>query len=149
MEIKIIEQNKKDYLDLLLLADEQESMIDRYLDRGQVFALFDDDLKSICVVTQEKEDEYEIKNLATYEKYQRQGYGSSLIKYIFDYYKGRCKTMFVGTGNIRSIISFYENCTFKFSHIVRNFFIDNYDKPIYENGIQLIDMIYLKRVFED
>lgn len=149
MEIKIIEQNKKDYLDLLLLADEQESMIDRYLDRGQVFALFDDDLKSICVVTQEKEDEYEIKNLATYEKYQGQGYGSSLIKYIFDYYKGRCKTMFVGTGNDRSIISFYENCTFEFSHIVRNFFIDNYDKPIYEKGIQLIDMIYLKRVFED
>ena len=26
--------NKKQYLDLLLLADEQESMIDRYLERG-------------------------------------------------------------------------------------------------------------------
>lgn len=30
MEIKIIEDNKKDFLDLLLLADEQEDMIDRY-----------------------------------------------------------------------------------------------------------------------
>ncbi len=39
MEIKIIESNKKDFLDLLLLADEQESMIDKYLDRGKLFAL--------------------------------------------------------------------------------------------------------------
>ena len=30
MEIRIIESNKKDFLDLLLLADEQESMIDQY-----------------------------------------------------------------------------------------------------------------------
>ena len=27
--------NKKQYLDLILLADEQESMIDRYLERGE------------------------------------------------------------------------------------------------------------------
>jgi hypothetical protein len=54
MEIKIIENNKKDFLDLLLLADEQESAIDTYLDRGLLFALYDDDdLKSICVVTDE------------------------------------------------------------------------------------------------
>lgn len=29
MEIKEIKSNKKQYIDLLLLADEQESMIDR------------------------------------------------------------------------------------------------------------------------
>ena len=33
--------NKKRYLDLLLLADEQESMIDRYLERGDMFVLSD------------------------------------------------------------------------------------------------------------
>ena len=31
--IRAITQNKKQYLPLLLLADEQEDMIDRYLDR--------------------------------------------------------------------------------------------------------------------
>ena len=30
MKIREVKQNKKDYLALLLLADEQESMIDRY-----------------------------------------------------------------------------------------------------------------------
>ena len=38
--------NKKQYLDLLLLADEQESMIDRYLERGEMFVLTDAEHKS-------------------------------------------------------------------------------------------------------
>ncbi|QNU68745.1 GNAT family N-acetyltransferase [Ruminiclostridium herbifermentans] len=145
MEVKIIKDNKKRFLDLLLLADEQENMIDRYLERGEMFALYDGDLKSICVVTKESEGIYELKSLATYEKYQKQGYGSKLIKYIFEYYKDKCRTMYVGTGESPSIISFYEHCGFVLSHRVKNFFTDNYDHPIFENGIQLVDMIYLKK----
>ena len=37
MEVKSINANKKSFLDLLLIADEQEDMIDRYLERGEVF----------------------------------------------------------------------------------------------------------------
>jgi ribosomal protein S18 acetylase RimI-like enzyme len=147
MQVKIIENNKKDYLDLLLLADEQENMIDKYLYRGNVFALYEGDLKSVCVVTKENDGEYELKNLATYEKYQGRGYGSNLVKYIFEYYKSNCKTMFVGTGDNPLTILFYEHCGFKISHKVKNFFIDNYEKSIFENGIQLVDMIYLRKDF--
>ena len=37
-KLKIIEvtENKKQYLNLLLLADEQEDMIDRYIDKGRM-----------------------------------------------------------------------------------------------------------------
>ncbi len=147
MEIKIIENNKKDFLDLLLLADEQENMIDKYLHRGALFALYDEDLKSVCVVTKEDDGVFELKNLATYKKYQGRGYGSNLVNYIFNYYISECKTMLVGTGDNSRIISFYEYCGFKISHQVNNFFIDHYDKPIFENGVQLIDMIYLKKDF--
>ncbi|MCB2295757.1 GNAT family N-acetyltransferase [Clostridium algoriphilum] len=147
MEVKIIENNKKDFLDLLLLADEQENMIDKYLYKGEFFALYDGDLKSICVVTKENGGEYELKNLATYEKFQGRGYGSSLVKYIFEYYKGKCKTMIVGTGDSPLTIPFYEHCKFKVTHKVKKFFIDNYDKPIFENGVQLVDMIYLRKDF--
>ena len=166
MEVKIIRKDKKKYIDLLLLADEQESMIDKYLERGEMFALYDDDLKSICVVTKEADNVYEIKNIATYEKYQGKGYGKRLINYIFEYYKrsnsledvstrssrnkGKCITMLVGTGESDRIISFYESCGFEISHRVKNFFIDNYDHPMFENGEQLIDMIYLKKdILED
>jgi len=145
MKIVIITKNKKDFLDLLLLADEQENMIDKYLYRGELFALYDGDLKSICVVTKEKDSEYELKNLATYERYQGRGYGSSLVKYIFQYYKGKCTTMFVGTGDSPLTIPFYEHCEFKISYRVKNFFIDNYDHPMFEDGVQLIDMVYLSK----
>lgn len=50
MKIVKISENKKQFLDLLLLADEQENMIDMYLSNGDLFALYEDDLKSVCVV---------------------------------------------------------------------------------------------------
>lgn len=147
MKVEIILDNKKQFLDLLLLADEQEDMIDKYLDRGDMFALYDGDLKSLCVVTREDDGIYELKNIATYEKYQGQGYGRQLVKFIFEYYKGKCKTMLVGTGDSPLTIQFYKNCGFVMSHYVKNFFIDNYDHPIFECGKQLIDMVYLKKNF--
>lgn len=147
MKIDLITANKKQFIDLLLLADEQESMIDKYLERGEMFALYDEDLKSICVVTNEGHGIYEIKNIATYEKYQGQGYGKILIKYILRYYNDKGKTMLVGTGDSPLTIPFYEHCGFVKSHVIENFFIDNYDHPIFECGKQLIDMVYLKKEF--
>ena len=49
MEIRAVEADKKQYLDLLLLADEQEDMIDRYLERGTMYVLEDDGVKAECV----------------------------------------------------------------------------------------------------
>ncbi|GHU82077.1 hypothetical protein AGMMS50284_3330 [Clostridia bacterium] len=144
-QVKVIKENKKDFLDLLLLADEQENMIDKYLDRGTLFALYCGDLKSICVVTDEGDGNFEIKNFATHPKYQRQGYGKFLIDYVCNYYKDNSSAIYVGTGESKSTISFYENCGFEISHKVKNFFTDNYDEPMFEDGIQLVDMIYLKK----
>ena len=72
-------KNKKEFLELLLLADEQESMIDLYLERGEMYALYDGDLKAACVITDEGNGVYEIKNIATYPHYQQKGYGKSGI----------------------------------------------------------------------
>ena len=57
MEIKLVTSDKKEFLELLLLADEQESMIDRYLERGDMFVLYDNGLKALCVVTREGEED--------------------------------------------------------------------------------------------
>ena len=48
-------------------------MIDKYLERGDLFALYDDGLKSICVVTGESPDICELKNIATYEAWHGKG----------------------------------------------------------------------------
>jgi len=145
MEIRKVDENKKQFLDLLLLADEQESMIDKYLERGELFALYDGDLKSICVVTREDEDTCELKNIATYERFQGCGYGGKLLSHIFAQYKGRYKTMIVGTGDYPPILQFYERHGFSVSHRAENFFVDNYDHLIFEQGILLVDMVYLRR----
>lgn len=53
MKIMEIKENKKEFLSLLLLADEQESMIDRYIEKGIMYILDDDGVKCECVVTDE------------------------------------------------------------------------------------------------
>lgn len=144
-KIEKITENKKQFLDLLLLADEQENMIDKYLPNGDLFALYDKDLKSVCVVVPINSETCELKNIATYEKYQGKGYGRALICFISDFYKNSYKTMLVGTGETPTILSFYESCGFEMSHRVKNFFADNYDHPMYDGDIKLVDMIYLKK----
>ena len=62
MEIKEIKQNKKQYLPLLLLADKQEDMIDRYLEIGTMYVLEENGVKSLCVVTDEQNGILELKN---------------------------------------------------------------------------------------
>ncbi len=145
MEIKTIHENKKRFLDLLLLADESEAMIDKYLERGDLFALYDSGLKSVCVVTKENDDVCELKNIATYDKWHAHGYGGKLLEYIFSYYKGEYREMLVGTGDSPRILQFYRRNGFEISHRVKDFFTDNYDHPMFEDGVQLIDMVYLKR----
>lgn len=142
--IRKIAGNKKKYLNLLLLADEQEDMIDKYLEHGEMFVLDDHGVKAECVVTKESDGVYEIKNIAVLPDCQRKGYGKSLIDFVCSYYTD-CKTMFVGTGDVPSSLYFYKCCEFTESHRIKNFFTDNYDHPIFEDGQQLIDMVYLKR----
>ena len=70
MDIKKVETGKKQYLDLLLLADEQEDMIDRYLERGTMYVLEDDGVKAECVVTDEGNGVLELKNIAVKPDFQ-------------------------------------------------------------------------------
>ena len=82
MTIKQVMKGKKEYIDLLLLADEQEDMIDKYLERGEMFVLDDNGIKAECVITQEGDGIYELKNIAVLPDCQRKGYGKSLIEFL-------------------------------------------------------------------
>ena len=117
MDIIEVKEHKEQYLDLLLLAEEQESIIEKYLQRGILFALYDDfDLKTVAVITKENEDTYEIKNLATLKIYQGKGYGRAMIKHIIQYCQSQCKVLVVGTGDNEEILIFYEMLGFTYSH---------------------------------
>lgn len=137
---------KKAYLSLLLLADEQESMIDRYLMRGEMFAMRDGETAlAVIVVTDEGEGVLEIKNLAVSPDAHRRGHGRAMIDFVAGRYGGRYHTLLVGTGDSPLTVPFYEACGFVRSHVVKDFFTDNYDHPIVEDGVLLRDMVYLKK----
>lgn len=144
MQIREILDQKKAHLDLLLLADEQENMIDCYLERGSLFVLEDPGRKAVCVVTREGPESYELKNLAVEPSAQRMGYGRKMVEFIWKHYPD-CKTLMVGTGASPATLCFYQACGFVPSHRVKHFFRDHYDHPILEDGILLDDMIYLKQ----
>jgi len=95
-------------------------------------------------VTDEGNGCYEIQNLATYEQFQRKGYGRHLVNHVCDFYREKGNTMLVGTGDVSFYVSFYERCGFVFSHRLENYVLENYDKPIFEMGVQLKDKVYLK-----
>ena len=82
MKFYTVAEDKKRYLDLLLLGDEQEDMIDRYLERGTLHILEDDGVKAVCVVTEEGAGVLEIKNLAVDSAHHRKGYGRAMLDHI-------------------------------------------------------------------
>ena len=125
--------------------DEQEDMIDRYLERGSMYVLEDDGVKAECVVTDEGGGVLELKNIAVEPDFQGKGYGKALVDFLIRTYAGQYMLLQVGTGDSTSTIPFYESCGFRRHHLVKNFFTDHYDHPIYENGVQLVDMVYLQR----
>lgn len=145
MTIEKITENKKAYLDLLLLADEQENMIDRYLNEGEMFLLKDPDVVGECVVCALGNGVFEIKNIAIDPAVHGKGYGRALLHFVETHYKDRCKLLLVGTGDSPLTVPFYLKCGYREHHRVRNFFPDNYDHPIWEAGVQLMDMVYLAK----
>ena len=145
MKIREVNENKKQFISLLLLADEQESMVDHYLEKGTMYVLEDGNVKAECVVTDEGNEILEIKNIAVDPENQGKGYGKALIDFLASKYADEYSILQVGTGDSPLTVPFYEKCGFVRSHNIPNFFTDNYDHPIYEGGVQLIDMIYLQR----
>lgn len=144
--IKEIHTDKKRFLPLLLLGDEQEDMIDRYLPGSMMFVLYDGTVAiGECVIQDLGKGIVEIKNIAIMPEYQHRGYGRMMIDFVESRFRITHSVLQVGTGDSPLTIPFYEKCGFIRTHIIKNFFTDNYDHPIYEDGVRLIDMVYLQK----
>ena len=137
--------DKKQYINLLLEADPSEKMIEKYLKDGDLFVLrYKDDVACIAVVTKLDNDTVELKNIVTKEEFRGKGYAKKMIKYLADNYKQRYKKMLVGT--TENNIPFYVKQGFdKYEETIKNFFIDNYEKEIWDGDLQCIDMYYYSK----
>ena len=145
--IRVAAGSREPWMPLLLLGDEQEEMVRRYLDRGVLYVMEEaGESAAVCLVTEEGPGVYEIKNLAVAPGFRRQGRGRAMVEHACAACPGG--VMLVGTGETPSTLRFYRSCGFVPSHRVENFFTDHYDHPIVEEGVVLRDMVYLKRTLK-
>ncbi len=144
LHIMRIDTDKKRFLALLLIGDESEPMIDRYLDRGTLYVGFADESPiAVCVTSHGPDNMVEVKNLAVHPDFRRTGIGRLMLRHAEGLNPG--KTIILGTGETPSTLRFYKNCGYAYSHRIPGFFTDNYPRPIVEEGVTLCDMVYLSK----
>jgi aminoglycoside 6'-N-acetyltransferase I len=134
--------------DLLLLADETVELINRYAKAGQIYVLeVNGQLIAVYVLQVIDPERIEIKNIAVAVHYQGQGIGKFLLKDATDRAKAQgYGTILIGTANgaIKQLY-LYQKEGFEITAIKKNFFVDNYPAPVFENGILCKHMIMLEK----
>ncbi|MBR1540911.1 MAG: epoxyqueuosine reductase QueH [Clostridia bacterium] len=143
--IKKEKENKEQYMDLLLEADPEKEVIQKYLKDGELFVLiYKDKITCVAVVTRIDDNICELKNIATEEQYRGKGFGKKLIQYLFENYKNTYDKMIVGT--TENNIPFYIKQGFdRYEKTIKNFFVDHYNKEIWDGDLHCIDMYYYSK----
>lgn len=136
---------------LLLLADETKDAIDKYVFISDIYIILLDnsEVGVFCLYPVSKEI-IELKNIGLLSIYRQRGIGSKTLAFIKQVCKKEYKVLLVGTGDANTKqIDFYGKNDFLKHSIRKNFFIENYPDPIFDNGKQLVDMVVLKHNLED
>jgi GNAT superfamily N-acetyltransferase len=132
---------------VLLQAEESERAL-RWGLNNLVDAVYRADQDGVLVgaaTMQWRSDPCEIMELAVAPERHGQGIGRQIVGWLIDEARRRGKTaVLVGTAN-SSIdnIAFYQKTGFRMDHVRKDYFW-YYRKPIYENGIQIRDMLVFR-----
>lgn len=140
----IIEREKESIpYHLLLLADPSRKIIDQYLNESEIFLAESQNSTVGILVLRTIGPDAEIMNIAVDEPFQGKGIGSQLIQHAIQ--KSRddgIKRVLIGTADTsKDQLRLYQKLGFTQFDVKADFFIDNYDEPIFENGKQAKDMI--------
>ncbi len=130
---------------LLLEADPSENNVKRYLKESLCYlALESGAAVGVCVLGSINEGTLELYNIAVCPSLQRQGIGTALLHHVIE--EARSKgigRIELGTGTFGYQLAFYQRAGFRAEGVIKDFFVDNYNEPIFEMGIQLKDMLRL------
>lgn len=133
-------------LDILLIADPEEVAINAYRERCIGFAVYMQGalVGALLVEVDAEQRSAELFNIAIYDEFQGKGFGGVLLSETLALLSQKgINTVELGTGTFGHQLSFYQKHGFRVDSVVKNFFLDNYDEPIFEHGIQHKDMLRL------
>ncbi len=148
--IRMLDIHEEIPLVLLLLADPNEEKIYEYIRKGVCFVLEINTAEKTriigaSVIVELENGTFEITNIAIDAPFQGKGYGRLLINHILNYIKQKeAKNLIIATANSSLMqLGFYQRCGFRMDHIEKDYFLEHYPEPMYENGIQSCDRIVL------
>lgn len=138
-------------LSLLLEADPDVEKIKTYLSNSLCFAATQGaNLVGVCVFKKQSSLCIELMNIAVTPSHQALGIGSKLLSFaISELKQSDFLRIELGTGTFGHQLGFYQRLGFRVDSIIKNHFLDNYSKPIFENGIQHKDMLRLVLSLQD
>ncbi|GAJ98346.1 N-acetyltransferase [Geomicrobium sp. JCM 19055] len=143
VQVEVVDESLKA---LLLLADPNLSLVEKYVERGFIYGLRNQDQwVGEYVLLGTGPQTVEIMNVAVREDAQGNGYGEMLVRdaikraFSEGYHRIDIATGSTGTQQLY----LYQKCGFRMMSIERDYFVEHYDEPIYEHGIQLRDLVRL------
>ncbi len=146
--IRRLNNNEAVPYELLLTADPSIACIESYIKSSEIYvAILKAKVIATFVLYPSGADIYEIKNIAVKEQYQGKGIGKLLLNKATDIAIAKnAGKLVIGTSNSSvAQLYVYQRNGFELTHIIHNFFLDNYTEPIFENGIQCKHMIVLEK----
>ncbi|MCO4335689.1 GNAT family N-acetyltransferase [Staphylococcus hyicus] len=143
-----VKLNEEPPMDLLLLDDPSYQRVMEHLKSGICMVYKEDNciLGSYILVMLDSE-RIKLVNIAVKASKQGGVIGKKLLDHAIAYAtENQFKEMIVGTGNSSiNQIAFYQKAGFRLIDVIFDFFIQDNEAPIYENGVWCRDMLRFKK----
>ncbi|MGD6874757.1 GNAT family N-acetyltransferase [Sutcliffiella horikoshii] len=152
VRLELVESSDRlKYLPYLVMADESESVVKEYIAEGQMFTIIVEGgmVAGVALFVEELADVVELKNIALDPQFRGLGLGKQVIDLSFEIFREQgLRKMMVGTANSSiANLAFYQKAGFRMAEIRKDFFL-KYPEPIFEDGIQAVDMVVFERVLQ-
>lgn len=143
-----VKLNEEPPMDLLLLADPSYQRVMEHLKSGICMVYKEDNcIVGSYILVMLDTERIELVNIAVKASKQGVGIGKKLLDHAIAYAtENQFKEMIVGTGNSSiNQIAFYQKAGFRLIDVIFDFFIQDNEAPIYENGVWCRDMLRFKK----
>lgn len=134
-------------MELLLDADPDERQVAEHLAHGELYVARNRGLLAgAIVIRRTADDTWEIMNCSVSPEHRRQGCGTALVLHALNIIRDKgARYAELGTSDTSpGPMALYESCGFRTAGVIKNHFTDNYPEPVWDNGVQCIDMIRMR-----